>query len=254
VPHSCKPSGDLCAQASDCCTGSVTTPASARPPSILAGARERPAPCHDCCGSRAPMALWPARVCLRRSDVRAGGGLLQRHLHRWELPGAHPACRTAGMPARATPTAAPTSAVAPMSAGFLVVHPGSDACSRDNDCCSGMCTLAGGAAIGTCAEPPSGPSHCGVVDGQLCAGCGECCSRLCAPYGRPESSFANQPAAARECDLCRVDSDCCGAAAPACRETAKWSATRRQAHPLASAATPPAVTPRARLPLSGLRM
>jgi hypothetical protein len=76
-----------------------------------------------------------------------------------------------------------------------------------------MCTIASGASIGTCAAAPTGPAHCGVVDGVVCTGCGECCSRLCAPYG-PTGVKICQPASGCHVDgdLCREDRDCCGAA------------------------------------------
>jgi len=67
-----------------------------------------------------------------------------------------------------------------------------DACARGADCCSNLCDIAQGATIGTCADPPSGATYCkDGIDGTLCAGCGSCCSRLCAPYGPiPEFYFS----------------------------------------------------------------
>jgi hypothetical protein len=51
------------------------------------------------------------------------------------------------------------------------------------------------------------------VDGTVCSSCGTCCSRLCAPYG-PTGIDICQPAEGCRIDgdLCRQDSDCCGAA------------------------------------------
>src|SRR5262249_44255672 len=50
-------------------------------------------------------------------------------------------------------------------------------------------------------------------DGTLCNGCGDCCSRLCQPYG-PTGLKICQPAQGCRTDgnLCEHDSDCCGAA------------------------------------------
>jgi hypothetical protein len=51
------------------------------------------------------------------------------------------------------------------------------------------------------------------MDGTACNGCGDCCSRLCAPYG-PYSVKVCQPAEGCHIDgdLCATDGDCCGAA------------------------------------------
>jgi hypothetical protein len=89
-----------------------------------------------------------------------------------------------------------------------------DACVRPGDCCSGICVIGTGKTVGTCSAPPSGASNCsGGVDGAVCNGCGDCCSRLCAPYG-PTGVKICQPANGCHVngDLCRKDSDCCGAA------------------------------------------
>jgi len=89
-----------------------------------------------------------------------------------------------------------------------------DVCGRDSECCTGACLIADGSSVGYCAAPPSGATNCGGgVDGSLCNGCGQCCSRLCAPFG---DTGVNVCQPANGChvngDLCREDSDCCGAA------------------------------------------
>jgi hypothetical protein len=89
-----------------------------------------------------------------------------------------------------------------------------DICARPTDCCGGICNVAQGATVGTCANPPSGATYCSdAVDGTVCTGCGSCCSRLCAPYG-PTGVSICQPANGCHVDgdLCRQDTDCCGAA------------------------------------------
>ena len=64
--------------------------------------------------------------------------------------------------------------------------------------------------MGACADPPKGPSYCTKVDGMLCNGCGDCCSRLCAPG--PAGVAICQPASGCHVtgDLCLKDTDCCG--------------------------------------------
>jgi len=88
-----------------------------------------------------------------------------------------------------------------------------DVCARDAECCTGACTIAAGATVGSCAAPPAGATNCGGgVDGSLCNGCGQCCSRLCAPFGDSGIDVC-QPASGCHVngDLCREDRDCCGA-------------------------------------------
>jgi hypothetical protein len=84
-------------------------------------------------------------------------------------------------------------------------------CAHANDCCTGSCTIADGATLGTCAEQPAGPAFCTGVDGVLCGSCGDCCSRLCAPFG-PTGVKICQPANGCHVtgDLCRRNQDCCG--------------------------------------------
>ena len=89
-----------------------------------------------------------------------------------------------------------------------------DVCGRDTECCTGTCSIAEGASVGTCAAPPAGATNCGGgVDGSLCNGCGQCCSRLCAPFA-DTGVYVCQPASGCRVngDLCREDRDCCGAA------------------------------------------
>jgi hypothetical protein len=88
-----------------------------------------------------------------------------------------------------------------------------DTCTQGPDCCGGVCTVGAGQALGTCGGPPAGATFCnGGVDGIVCSGCGDCCSRLCAPYG-PSGVKICQPAQGCHIDgdLCTTDTDCCGA-------------------------------------------
>ena len=87
-----------------------------------------------------------------------------------------------------------------------------DACAHPADCCGGTCNIAAGGTLGTCSAPTGGATFCnGGIDGTLCGGCNDCCSRLCAPYGPTGVKVCQR---ANGChidgDLCRKDSDCCG--------------------------------------------
>jgi hypothetical protein len=86
-------------------------------------------------------------------------------------------------------------------------------CGRSTACCSGDCQITSG-TLGTCAPPPTGATYCSDgVEGTVCSACNGCCSRLCAPFG-PTGVYVCQPASGCRVngDLCRKDSDCCGAA------------------------------------------
>jgi hypothetical protein len=88
-----------------------------------------------------------------------------------------------------------------------------DACAHDTDCCGGICNPGPG-GLGLCTHPEVGATNCSAgVDGTVCGGCGDCCSRLCAPY-HATGVMVCQPAEGCRIDgdLCRQDSDCCGAA------------------------------------------
>jgi hypothetical protein len=87
-----------------------------------------------------------------------------------------------------------------------------DVCARDEECCGGICKKASGAPLGACAVPTSGSSRCsGSVDGNVCNGCGDCCSRVCAPYATTGTKICQPANGCRiNGDLCRKDTDCCG--------------------------------------------
>src|SRR5579862_135784 len=118
-----------------------------------------------------------------------------------------------------------------------------DICSVGSDCCSGTCTIASGASVGTCAAVANGAANCSGVDGTVCdatAPCGaSCCSGLCAPYA-PTGVAVCQPSSGCHVtgDSCTQDSDCCGSAG-----LPGGSGT-----PVTCAITPPATTGFCRVP------
>jgi hypothetical protein len=106
-----------------------------------------------------------------------------------------------------------------------------DACSSDNQCCGGICTIAAGATLGTCAQPVVGATNCSAgVDGTVCDGCGGCCSRLCEVYA-PTGVKICQPAEGCRVDgdICRTDTDCCGG--PGTGLPGEGHVTCEKAHP-----------------------
>lgn len=89
-----------------------------------------------------------------------------------------------------------------------------DACTDSASCCSGDCQKGTTGTLGTCAAPPTGATYCSDgVDGTVCGDCNGCCSRLCAPYAATGVKVCQPASGCRvNGDLCRKDSDCCGAA------------------------------------------
>ena len=89
-----------------------------------------------------------------------------------------------------------------------------DACAHDDECCGGQCVMGSSGTLGTCTHPSPGSTNCSAgVDGTVCGGCGDCCSRLCEVY-QPTGVKVCQPAEGCRVDgdLCHTNSDCCGAA------------------------------------------
>ncbi len=97
-----------------------------------------------------------------------------------------------------------------------------DVCSTDFECCGGACTKAAGATLGKCgAVTAPGVPGCQAA-GEVCTpsmvgddNCGgSCCSRSCAPFGAAAGFTVCQPSSGCRPtgELCRTDSDCCGAA------------------------------------------
>ena len=124
------------------------------------------------------------------------------------------ACYTAGNPCTDNTQCCSSlceSGTCKLGASFCIQT--GDVCSDSSTCCSGDCQKGSG-TLGTCAPPPSGATYCSDgIDGTVCGACNGCCSRLCAPYA-PTGVRVCQPASGCRVngDLCRKDSDCCGAA------------------------------------------
>jgi hypothetical protein len=94
------------------------------------------------------------------------------------------------------------------------IQPG-DACIRNEDCCSADCSKGPDELVGTCGDAAEGSTFCEGVDGVVCQGCGDCCSRLCAPYARTGVTICQPISGCHSTgDLCRTDADCCGGDVP----------------------------------------
>jgi hypothetical protein len=214
----CRAITQACASNAECCSGicdpqSATCVASINTCTATGGACLTSTECcsMSCTAGRCSAATCVAdgQACVDSAACCGGncsGGICQP---------LNTACSTAGNPCSANTQCCSQlcqAGVCKLGSSFCIQN--GDVCSDSSTCCSGDCQKAAGSTLGTCAPPPSGSTYCSDgVDGTVCGDCNNCCSRLCAPYG-PTGVKVCQPASGCRVngDLCRKDSDCCGAA------------------------------------------
>jgi hypothetical protein len=213
----CTAVGVACVQSHDCCSG-VCDPKTNKCASVVGVCTAEGLSCKagpDCCsfqcgadGKCAKLACVSDSGKCTASTQCCGGSCTNG-----SCAALNPSCKTAGNGCATAADCCSGQCGANKTCtlgGSYCIQPG-DVCARSTDCCTGNCTIAGGAKLGTCAEQPSGPAFCTGVDGVTCGGCGDCCSRLCAPFG-PTGVKICQPANGCHVtgDLCRRNQDCCG--------------------------------------------
>ncbi len=213
----CLAVGQQCATSADCCLG-ICDPASATCAASINKCTATGGGCvasTECCSLACTAGRCSAYACIADGQActdsaaccggNCTGGVCQA---------LNTACLTAGNPCTVGSQCCSTlceAGVCKLGASFCIQT--GDVCSDSSTCCSGDCHIATG-TLGTCAAPPSGATYCSDgVDGTVCGACNNCCSRLCAPYA-PTGVRVCQPASGCRVngDLCRKDSDCCGAA------------------------------------------
>lgn len=212
----CKPHGDLCVGGGECCSGACDS--SNRCTSSLGSCKANLQPCSgatECCSLSCVAGACASAACTSdgkscTSDAQCCGGTCSGGA----CQALNAACKTAGNDCAANGDCCSSlckSGKCLLAASYCTQV--GDVCAHGVDCCSGICNIAAGKALGTCAENAPGAVNCNGVDGTVCNGCGDCCSRLCAPYG-PTGVHICQPANGCHVtgDLCKKDSDCCGAA------------------------------------------
>jgi hypothetical protein len=215
----CLAFGQPCATGADCCSticdpGTLTCAASINVCTAAGGGCASATECCSmvCSGGRcaAGSCIADGQACTDSPSCCGGtcaGGVCQPL-----NPGA--TCRTSGNPCTASTECCSQlceAGICKLGSSFCIQT--GDVCSSSDACCSGDCAITVG-NLGVCAPPPSGATYCSDgVDGTVCGDCNNCCSRLCAPYG-PTGVKVCQPASGCRVngDLCRRDSDCCGAA------------------------------------------
>ena len=214
---SCRFFGQTCASGGDCCSGICDPTTSTCVASInkCTGTGGGCASSTECCSLVCTAGRCNANACIADnlacvdSAACCGGncsaGLCQP---------LNASCHTAGNPCTDDTQCCSSlceAGTCKLGASFCIQS--GDVCSDSSTCCSGDCQKGTG-TLGTCAPPPSGATYCSDgVDGTVCGACNGCCSRLCAPYA-PTGVRVCQPASGCRVngDLCRKDSDCCGAA------------------------------------------
>jgi hypothetical protein len=212
----CTGFGLLCEADGDCCSD-VCDPATNTCASAIAECKNAGDACEggtDCCTFHCVNSLCSDEACISdfeacSDDVECCGGKCVDG----SCAALNPSCSTAGNDctdsSQCCSQLCDENGKCSLGASFCI-QPG-DACVRNPDCCSGECNIADGDLVGTCAIPPSGSTFCSGVDGVLCNDCGDCCSRLCAPYGETGVKICQPVSGCHSTgDLCRTDEDCCG--------------------------------------------
>ncbi len=217
---SCLGYSALCASGSQCCSGTCdpTSHTCTSKLGVCAGGGGGCTSSLDCCslscvgGICQTACMSDGQTCTSNGECCSGtctGGTCAK------LPSAS-SCSTAGNSCASDGTCCSnlcTGGKCQLAASYCTQI--GDICQHPTDCCTGVCNVASGATYGTCAANSPGAVDCSAgVDGTVCGGsCGDCCSRLCEPYG-PTGVLICQPANGCHVDgdICRSNSDCCGGA------------------------------------------
>jgi hypothetical protein len=194
----CKPAGATCTGSTECCNltciggvcgATACLPDNANPPAACTSGAQ-------CCSG-----VCTNSVCARAVGANDAGGT----------------CAIAGDLCTATGDGGYsdqccsklcTNGRCQIASSFCVQN--GDICTSNGQCCGGICSIATGATVGLCTQPPASASNCGGVDGTVCNGCTGCCSRVCAPFITGISICQPANGCHVEGDLCAKDSDCCG--------------------------------------------
>jgi hypothetical protein len=224
---SCGVFGATCAYGSQCCSGRCDPTANTCASSIAACSGTG-TPCAfntDCCNGSCVAGVCGGTQCLSIGATCpvAGNQCCTGNCANGQCAAiaSSPTCTTAGNACTSSPQCCSglcKNNVCALASSYCIQT--GDMCFHANDCCGGLCNAPNGQAVtatnpGVCSQPQSGSVNCTGVDGSICPGgnCGSCCSRLCAPFG-PSGVNICQPATGCrvEGDLCRKNTDCCGAA------------------------------------------
>jgi hypothetical protein len=212
----CKGYGDLCAGGGECCSGVCDS--SNHCTSTIGACKANLQPCStatECCSLSCVSGACAAAACTSDGKTcTSNAQCCSGTCNGGSCQALNTACKTAGNDCTANSQCCSSLCKAGKCelASSYCTQVG-DVCARGVDCCSGICNIAAGKSLGTCAAQTGGAVNCTGVDGTVCNGCGDCCSRLCQPYG-PTGVHICQPANGCHVtgDLCKKNADCCGAA------------------------------------------
>jgi hypothetical protein len=206
-PPTCATFGQPCADVPDagCCSGICASNGTCAPnPTGCSPAGASCGTNTDCCSVSCVAGFCSGAQCTGDNQPCTADGVCCSGKCSGTCTPLNPVCRTLGNPCAASTDCCSSFCDQGYCANASFCVQTGDACAHDGECCSGTCDVADGGVLGTCAPPPSGSSNCsGGVDGTVCADCGSCCSRLCAPYG-PYNVKICQPAQG-----CHIDGDLC---------------------------------------------
>jgi hypothetical protein len=213
----CLAFGQTCATGYDCCSG-VCDLATKTCASSINQCTATGGPCQsstECCSMACTQGTCSAKACIADNQACSDsssccGGSCEGGLCR----ALNLTCRTAGNPCTDSTQCCSKlcqDGVCKLGSSFCIQT--GDVCSDGDLCCSGEC-VKGATGLGTCADAPKGSTYCSDgLDGTVCGACNSCCSRLCAPYAATGVRVCQPASGCRvNGDLCRKDSDCCGAA------------------------------------------
>jgi hypothetical protein len=214
---SCLAFGQLCATGGDCCSG-LCDPSTGTCVATINKCTQSGGNCQastECCSLFCAAGRCSASACIADNQTCIdSAACCGGNCSAGQCQPLSTACHTAGNPCTNSSQCCSSlcqAGICKLGASFCIQT--GDVCSDSGTCCSGDCQKGSG-TLGICAAPPSGATNCSDgVDGTVCGACNGCCSRLCAPYA-PTGVRVCQPASGCRVngDLCRRDSDCCGAA------------------------------------------
>ncbi len=213
----CVPAGDSCTIDAVCCTKSCDLMTMKCRPSV-SSCQSEGTPCQtptDCCSvscvnNRCATAVCTADNQTCTSSASCCSGTCTNSV----CQPLTTSCKTAGNPCAGANECCSrlcTNGTCALGSSYCIQP--DDVCYRSTDCCTGLCEIPVGGKAGTCKTLKTTGSGGCVQDGIACSGCNNCCSRVCAPYGLSGVKICQPASGCRVVNnLCRNDSDCCGAA------------------------------------------
>jgi len=214
APATCGVFGTACAGNGDCCSNDCGSNGMCDSnPSVCGAGGDSCSANTDCCTTSCINNICSANQCTADGQTCGNDGECCSGSCNGSCQALNANCKSEGNPCTAGGDCCSKFCTANGTCGnsSYCVQNG-DACAHDADCCGGICNPGPG-GLGTCTQPEVGATNCSAgMDGTVCGGCGDCCSRLCAPFANTGVMVCQPAEGCRiDGDLCKSDSDCCGA-------------------------------------------